>query len=170
MDLERNLRRLATVPRWVVVPTIKQQSVAEHTFHVVWICRWLHTKLNSAHLDLATLLLITIDHDSEEATTGDTPSPSKPLDIHEVYGKEKCVLKIADILEAMLFVREEVELGNRSMGPILINLTESGGVWVDRARQVGLLKTPSIEALFDHLWSKVRPDLHPALTDKHDAT
>ncbi len=110
-------RRLSHVPRWAVMPTVRRQSVAEHTFHVAMLAGWLVqfypvppgvTQLQFE----ADVLYKSLAHDLNEAVTGDHPSPTKKADnlpMSDVH----VVLKCADILEAICFIEEEARLGNR---------------------------------------------------------
>lgn len=54
-----------------------------------------------------------LDHDEDEAVTGDTPSPSKPRADSSTLSKVELVVKCADILEAIVFLEEEAAMGNR---------------------------------------------------------
>jgi len=128
----RRLRRLGTVPRWTVVPTIKTQNVGEHSFHVAYMALWvarLHARLHDGSADL-DILGFAIVHDETEAITGDIPASengrnlsgkSKVMENKYKLGDctasndIKSVLKLADLLEAYLFVQEEKRLGNRAL-------------------------------------------------------
>jgi len=76
------LLHLYNVPRWSVVPRMKEQSVAEHVFGVMAIVNHIEEALVQAghhisathHLDA---LLLALDHDREEAILSDIPSPAK---------------------------------------------------------------------------------------------
>lgn len=131
--------KLTTVPRWGIVRTINKQSVADHCFLVALMAhriavRYFHYN-ESVHADL--LLRINrhaLLHDQYEAFTSDTPSPVKSAPGY--YGKEieeyfdvfvnenrkleldhdtVLVVKLADYLESIRFVRTEIDMGNRSM-------------------------------------------------------
>lgn len=117
----RKLRRLSTVPRWSIVPTVVKQNVAEHTFHVCHVALWLaerHALLHSGK-HTGELLLYALKHDMDEAVTGDMPTPSKPKVtpvrplIMSVENSVKSVAKIADSLEAYLYTMEEFNMGNQ---------------------------------------------------------
>lgn len=126
-DLVQDLRRLRFVPRWVIVPTITQQNVAEHSFHVAWIMVWLCDRIGYP-LNVA-MLKEALVHDHDEAYTGDIPSTAKKISIGPV-GSDKCVLKIADCLEAALFIQEEINMGNKSLNDILQDIYDKGETWV----------------------------------------
>lgn len=109
----RWLRRLSWVPRWAVVPTIHKQNVAEHSFHVSVLALWLvsmHARGGEGNFKL-DVLLTAMQHDADEARSGDAPSPYKdtPFDTEDQI---EIVVKCADKLEALLFIEEEKMLGN----------------------------------------------------------
>lgn len=109
----RKARRLTFVPRWVVVPTIRKQTVDQHSYQVAQIARWL-MQFHRNQSDRFYLEVVTdsLDHDNDEAVTGDRPTPSKvrkpPMPSNQVL----VVVKCADILEAICFLEEEKAMGN----------------------------------------------------------
>lgn len=138
----RRLRRLSTVRRWAVLPTIRTQSVAEHSFHVAHIALWLLEKLPGVDAEPfpaafeRTLLYYALIHDETEAITGDIPSPGggnhalpgKSKEYEKTFGLGTAtldedqfdlviydILKLADLLEAWLFIKEEQSLGNDTL-------------------------------------------------------
>lgn len=118
-----SLYRLNTVPRWAIVPTIKTQSVAEHTFNVMWIANWL-TQF-TAGVDPHKLLFDCMVHDADEAFSGDTPSTHKPRptdkDIASM-SRRKIVLKVADGLEALVFLAAEEQFGNKRIESVMLDV------------------------------------------------
>lgn len=114
-DLElRKSRRLTFVPRWSVVPTIRKQQVDQHVYHSAQIVRWLlkqHMWMNDQAKTLEIVLKM-LDHDNEEALTGDAPTPSKPMVAPFNAHQDYIVMKCADILEAICFLQEEKAMGN----------------------------------------------------------
>lgn len=110
-------RRLSVVPRWVIVPTIQRQNVAEHSYHVAQTARWLmqfHASEGNEKLALTMAVIDrALDHDMEEAATGDRPTPSKQgKTYHAGMPQSAIIVKIADILEALAFLHEEKLMGN----------------------------------------------------------
>lgn len=107
-------RRLSMVPRWTVVPMLKGQNDAEHSYHATQLTRWLlnaHAQRNDVEFKLGCLEHA-LDHDLEEAATGDNPSPSKPFKTMEGRSQTKIVVKCADILEALMTMEQEKRMGN----------------------------------------------------------
>lgn len=108
-----DILRAQSIKRWTIVNTAKQQSLAEHTFNVMAIARRICTALN---IDDRNVMKYAFDHDLDEVLTGDIPTPAKKrLEIDLPYngnGKELCselelaVVKTADVMEALIFIRE----------------------------------------------------------------
>lgn len=122
----KKARRLSIVPRWSIIPTIRQQNVAEHSFQVAVLTRYLvsfHAE-SSSRVFFSECLIEALGHDMEEAVEGDMPGgPVKKKDF-EALTKEKgqvwAVVKMADMLEAYLFLEEERALGNAQVKPITL--------------------------------------------------
>lgn len=159
-SLIRKLRRLKFVPRWCVVPTINKQNVAEHSFHVAWLCVWV-----SARVGLpvsAYSLIVALTHDAEEAVTGDMPTPSKPASASEAT-LDRCVLKVADCLEAALFLSEELSMGNSSVSDVLDDVVDRGSVWADKLAEMCNNDEISFVSLFHELMHLTNPSIHPGM-------
>jgi hypothetical protein len=118
--------RLSVVSRWVVVNTIKRQSVAEHCFNVERIARRIATEWIKIHdpSELDLISQIALHHDDDEAMTGDIPAPFKHV-LSEKYldsrahlwynktGPQHDLVKLADRMEAYWFLTMEAKLGNK---------------------------------------------------------
>ena len=120
----RKMRRLHYVPRWCVVPTIQRQTVAEHTFGVATIAmkmmEWMKADYSIRGAIQRSLILEDIlEHDKDEALTGDKPTPTKSTMSAHMSAQTKVVLKCADVMEAIVFLEEEEALGNRRVKTIL---------------------------------------------------
>ena len=143
----RHERELAFVPRWTIVRTIRKQSVAEHSFYVaLWADRI--AELMGIHDPefrhaLGRYALV---HDMAEIYTGDTPSPFKShLNRDEVNIVEwlvstrlflgiddyflfvvdhalKQIVKTADFIEALVFLYEEQQMGNKSLDNVVAQI------------------------------------------------
>lgn len=121
-------RRLSHVPRWAVAPVIKQQNVGEHCFHSARIAQWLmdvhaeaHRKHYPVEMELA-ILKKALEHDDDEAADGDVPSPSKPPKDYSTWSELRVFVKVCDLLEAALFLREEQLFGNRRVDDLVVDI------------------------------------------------
>lgn len=118
------LNHLSEVPRWTVVPTIRKQNVAEHSFHVSWIALWLVTRHEGMAGEVSAefasnVLQFALRHDEDEAITGDVPTTAKRdgivkvmLPKHNVPEMARDLVKLADFIEAYRFMEKERLLGN----------------------------------------------------------
>lgn len=127
-------RRLAVVPRWAVIPTIRQQSVAEHCYYVTLYTDKICLMLGADEHFRAQAMAYALRHDYEEAFTGDIPSPANkhmdakgymesldPPPTEDDYAsvqpgnleQVKAVVKLADIFDAYMFLRDEFQMGNK---------------------------------------------------------
>jgi HD superfamily phosphodiesterase len=101
------------VKRWTIVRTIRDQSLAEHTFNVTMIARAIARKLN---IDDCRIIKYALDHDLDEILTGDIPTPAKArLKISTSYdgksfkecdSRESSIVAMADIIEAIAFITD----------------------------------------------------------------
>lgn len=147
---EREYRELSFVPRWSIIRTIRQQSVAEHSYYVTLyagqVADLIEWKGNRTQL-----LDYALRHDIEEGYISDIPGPSKRkiVDtekyIHTtemgnitLYGEDyknhsgmfnytvdmidiKAIVKVADLLDECFFLATEIQLGNKSLGRVMAN-------------------------------------------------
>jgi HD superfamily phosphodiesterase len=113
----QDILRAQEVHRWNIVATIRNQSLAEHTFNVVFIARAI---CKEAGLSDSDVIKCALEHDLDEIITGDIPTPTKermkklgfnPDDVHEREvdaparsGEAKLIVKIADMIEASWFI------------------------------------------------------------------
>jgi len=140
------LRGLATVPRWNVVPVIRRQYVAEHTF---FVCQYVselldHPFYKNAHPDwkLAALRYALV-HDAEEARMSDIPGPVKRMikdddKLREVEGrvlasmglnaysdqKIKQLVKAADTIDEYFYLCSEAQLGSKIVKVLIKQVEE----------------------------------------------
>lgn len=75
--LERELRDLAHVKRWAIVRTIRDQSVAEHSYYVTMYANDIASYLGLDESVQLTILKKALWHDVDEILTGDIPGPHK---------------------------------------------------------------------------------------------
>lgn len=180
-DTLLRLRRLATVPRWAVVSTIRNQSVAEHSFHVATLCLWLgplHDDVYAGNTSMGDVLTSALRHDEMESISGDVPSPIKPhmegtsmdmlgakLDLDQ-YGCSlaiKQIVKVADVLEALIFLNEEMGMGNKSVLRIQRSIYPSlVSQWTGFNYKKGREK-PTAAKIMQEAINIFDPETHPAL-------
>lgn len=136
-SLRSKSRYAGMVKRYHAWPTIQQQTVADHTFHVLRIYMELFGAPNPAVLEHI------VNHDLGELTAGDTPFPAKRIvpglreaaEAAEKLGLEQqqkwlpdltpaemTKFKIADLLEMWEFATVELKMGNCLAGPIVQNI------------------------------------------------
>ena len=121
------LRALSFVPRWSIRP-VRQQSVAEHSFHVAWLYVYCCQQFNVAHDP--DYLLKALTHDMHEAVTGDMPCPRSKAETPDDGGLHPLMLKFADRLEGVLFLKEEEAQGNTRVRLTLLDGMERlGTTW-----------------------------------------
>ena len=169
MNASREIRDIQFVPRWTIIRTIRQQTVAEHSFFVVMYSDYIADLVGYLH-DRAELLRYAMWHDMTEIITGDLPSPaskwfrqeelnnwaedefqrSTGLRFQRPSGLVKDIIKTADTLDATLFLAEEVQMGNRAVFDLFSHLKED----LEEAIKSGL-RHPEI-------WSNIVSMVHKA--------
>ena len=126
------------VVRFHTKPTLKEETVAEHSYLVAWLLTLvMPTTPRAEHL------LAALAHDLPEYVLGDLPSPAKKaLGLSALYRKEEAilfeaagmpdyegmltpqeaeVLKFCDNLAGYLKCRYEMQLGNRTLSAVVVN-------------------------------------------------
>lgn len=132
-------REAAAVKRWHTQRTIREQTLATHSYGLVMLVVQLDPMCRKE------LMLAALKHDLPEFITGDMPAHTKrnnpalaimmeemekgcaPLyeDFNLTVGEER-LLKFCDLMELVLFCHEEFCLGNRyAAGPL-----EKGITWL----------------------------------------
>lgn len=150
------LRDLAFVKRWAIVRTIRSQSVAEHSFFVAVYAAKLWEELEGGQAP-PDIFMYALTHDYSEIHSGDIPSPYKkrfvndPSSAVEVPAKIAHYVKLADLIEAMLFLIEEEKFGNQLVRPIINELDGILKTVIDENRQPEKAKKLIIESLLCHL-------------------
>ena len=137
-------RILAHVPRWAVVPHVRPQSVAEHSFYVALYTDKLCKMLWWNDLNTSMAVSYALRHDMYEVFSGDIPSPAKriltsddtvnafnshfvksmPADYRNGIptGEIHEVVKLADKLDEFFWLCTETSLGNRSVAALLMTV------------------------------------------------
>lgn len=131
--------RVNTVPRWAVVPTVQKQTVGGHIQRGAVILMFLKPHLNISWLVFSQVLEEWLEHDEDEAMTGDAPSPSKGKPNVLPSCQKKAIVKMVDWLEARQFLQEEHRFGNyyaRPEGPVAQDLRHK----LDLVPSAGLFK------------------------------
>ena len=119
---------------------VTAQTVGHHSYGVAWLC-WILTGGKAS----AALLMSAISHDTAEGVVGDIPAPTKRaipelkvmLDEYEDRALKKAgivmpqltaaevrTLKIADVMEGMMFCISERAIGNLNAEHIYINFQQ----------------------------------------------
>lgn len=109
MQQYRDMLNLSYVKRWVILPTDREQSVAEHSFRVAAIAMALVDCYRVTYPDsfngmgLDWIIRHSLTHDLEEVYTGDIPGTdkdkSKPWPSPAVLLPGEIVVKLADTIE-----------------------------------------------------------------------
>lgn len=133
------LRQLARVPRWVNVPTIKVQDVAQHT---AFVAIYVAELLELTHFDGTKkfeCLRAALAHDMVEARSGDVSGPYKRMirdpikygqtesDLIHELGYEswlidpdaRLIIKAADQIDEYMFLSSEIAFGNKMLERLL---------------------------------------------------
>jgi hypothetical protein len=108
------MRYESGVTRWSTVPVLHRENNGTHMYHVARIADLIHTATNSA-VDWKAMMRWALIHDADEALHGDLPSPSflanhkpRPDVPHDIYN----IVKMADVLDAYMYLNWERRLGN----------------------------------------------------------
>ena len=132
MSVYRDALRLSWVPRWTVIPTTREQSVAEHSYNVLCLTMWLLETHNLTLSDEDTVVMYELAalHDIGEASTGDMPAPAKGEPKYdECKDWRDALLKVADCLEAHIFLRAEQDMGNHTVYSIQCHVDDRLDAW-----------------------------------------
>ncbi len=163
-DRIKACRRSGSVKRWHTNPTIGEQNVAAHSWNVLVIL------LELVESPTVRLLTAAIYHDAAEHQTGDLPSQVKrrsakikelmdelenaeyqSMDIDmRLAPEEKLLIKTADLLEMLFYIREQRLLGNRSLDLTWNRVIE----WIKAAPG---LPSPTYELLHELVTSESEP-------------
>lgn len=119
----RNMINLSFVQRWIIVPMLRRDSVAEHSYRVAAIAEFLADRLeqhddHKTKLDRLRLLRLALRHDLDEVLSGDIPTPCKRyIDgfsiktmvagtiIDSGGSPESHIVKTADYLDTLMSLR-----------------------------------------------------------------
>lgn len=148
--VRHDLRCAGSVKRYHTWPTISQQTVADHTFHVLRIFR----ECYPGHLATMRVVDEILYHDMAEITTGDLPYPVKRenrelgrqvkmvedewfmemgIEHNRLNEDERHCLKMCDMLEMAEFAVHEMCLGNTYALPVYSRIMDW---YLESGRQV----------------------------------
>lgn len=139
--LERELRELSFVPRWSTLRRVRTESVAEHSYYVAVYASQVSDMIGWRG-DRARLLRAALYHDLPEIASGDPPGPAKRasydrMRLHyfqmryvqtrfpdqlidwglgEVDSDICAIVKVADILDEVMYLQTERGMGNLNIG------------------------------------------------------
>ena len=149
----RNLRRLSHVPRCTILRTIRDTNVAEHTFHVMWIYVWLCARCS--YPVSTTEFISVLNHDENEAFTGDIPASQKSW--REPESTFDAILQVADKMEFILYCDEERQMGNTTLREARAhswNKAHRTWEWLWK-NWGGVSQWRTLSAVYYKLWEKV---------------
>ena len=140
---------ISSVTRFSTRPRIRNENLAEHSFHVTYISMILYNKYKGIFkINFEKLMTIALIHDFDECKTGDMVYDMKYMKKHDIkfdkikiireifndcdnkftewyddYLERKSVesilVKIADWVSMLLYVENEVKMGNKHMEDVI---------------------------------------------------
>lgn len=150
--LQPQSRVLQHVPRWGIIRTLRQQSVAEHSYYVALYATYIAKRLHLTDLDCQWVTQAALVHDFEEMVSGDIPTPFKDamkmfklpdgarvlsaprsmaLSIMSVEPRNKAlceeIIRVADLFEATMYLADEYYMGNSTVNTLLDHFCENLG-------------------------------------------
>lgn len=155
-----DILRAADVKRWHIVSVIREQNLAEHSYSVAMLAGEIASRLEWSTEDIRNVMIAAMFHDITEVISGDIPTPTKVraekagFDLNSLFGEFKAtgdwiipaqmktVLKCADHLEGMLFLRKH-QLGDHAK-QVYNAISKAGFAYFSEAEVIG--KTAK------HLW------------------
>lgn len=164
MKFKKEVRNLSYINRWAITRTIRNQSVADHSFYVAIIADYLAQCL-PVEYDREAYLSYAIYHDLDEITTGDIPSPVKranpsikktaPLLLKEFFGIEvnepdpdtKKLVKLADMVEGACFLIEEMRMGNLEAGENMKKIVKESYIFLEK--NWGAKYVPIVQEIYE---------------------
>jgi len=177
------IRTASLVRRWSIVRTLNPDPVSGHSFYVTFYARQIAQLIHWPG-PMAELLLYALLHDIEETITGDILGPVKaeivdegrfdsfievkmsrhlPGIAHELqvirnslWGNSiQAIVKVADKVDAVLYLMTEVAMGNARLQPLLDDAMHNlDRAWMDMSSPV----FSNVSAR--HLWNN---DILPAI-------
>jgi len=189
--LEREVRDIAQIPRWAIIRTYRQQSVAEHSYFVALYTDWLGSLVGLDPDEHQYAVREALWHDIGERFSGDIPTPFKKAArvdesvVDEATGREHpwyrqqhqerlhgetdqmralCIVKIADLLDALTFLAELKYNGVQEVRFVFDSLKKHMGPRLDRVRKV--FSDQAYRAVSSAVWNHIDDVERPSrLTD-----
>lgn len=179
--LEREYRELSFVPRWTIIRTLRQQSVAEHSYYVALYTDMLWDLIGG--IDGSTkeeALVLALYHDMEEVFMGDTPGPSKRATTdYETYNQYcrkqlarrfggnhvkafsdsvdlKALIKVADLMDEVMFLATDISMGNKNLATVYAHSL--------RRLEAEFTRLPRDAAILKNVWAT---EILPAINHNH---
>ena len=104
----QDLMRAASVKRWTIVTTSRDESLAEHSFLVIILSKEIGSRAGLTLPLQDHVMRDAILHDLDEILTGDIPTPAK-IDKPKYNYQSKiteAAVKAADIMQAWWFISQ----------------------------------------------------------------
>lgn len=99
-----HLRNLSQVRRWAVLPLIREQSVAEHSFYVAQYAMELGAYIGVSENLMQKLAYEALMHDRLEIWTSDVPGPAKRAMVYDQHDVDNYEDKLDEELLADAFL------------------------------------------------------------------
>lgn len=163
-------RDMAYVPRWVILRRHRQQYLAEHSYFVAIYAQQVARLIQ--YQDLYEVVWFALLHDIDETITGDIPGPIKraafnkkkaesvmkevmvdkfgadiTVDSSFVNNEVRAIVSVADSIEEICYLMEEVSMGNKDWIKPVIDEA------IDRLK-MRWAKLPADEKTLKDLWVK----------------
>lgn len=163
-------RDMAYVPRWVILRRHRQQYLAEHSYFVAIYAQQVARLIQ--YQDLYEVVWFALLHDIDETITGDIPGPIKraafnkkkaesvmkevmvdkfgadiTVDSSFVNNEVRAIVSVADSIEEICYLMEEVSMGNKDWIKPVIDEA------IDRLK-MRWAKLPADEKTLKDLWAK----------------
>jgi 5'-deoxynucleotidase YfbR-like HD superfamily hydrolase len=146
-----------------VLRTIRTQSVAEHSYYVAVYCMLLGEYLQYTSDEINFAIRHALIHDVEEIHTGDIPSPTKfsakkkdnpfeaikkralrilGLNDKNIWPGKKvdCLVKLADLVESLMYLSTEEQLGNGSLLKVFMEIENRVDCHIAYMSEEGFIK------------------------------
>lgn len=162
------IRKSSTVKRFHVERTIQEYSVGFHTHNVLTIIHYLASLNNVPRVSMLDLFICGLYHDAHEQYTGDLPANFKwgNKDLEEILEqieknweidnlpreftisksvvmqsrKLRTIFKQSDLLELGFFIKDEMDMGNKNLEPVMQRVITSSININEKTRLIGIVE------------------------------